>query len=343
MTTIEIHGTIVRSQILIGESIANFREYLPVNRTIIITDKAVHNLYSNHWHDLPVVLIGQGEAIKTPDTVQMIIAKLLELNADRNTFILGIGGGIVCDIAGFVASIFMRGLRFGFISTTLLSQVDASIGGKNGVNFEGYKNIIGVFNQPEFVICDPAVLRTLDRSEISNGLAEIVKHALIADAEMFDFIEQNADGLLNLENDVIHKLVVRSVEIKSAIVNRDEKETGDRRKLNFGHTFGHAIEKVAGISHGKAVSIGMVMAAGISMETGYLSSDEFQRIVNLLQKLELPVRHDLDMAAIIDAIEKDKKRADSSIHFVLLNNIGEALVEQLPMSMLKDISSKVGL
>lgn len=337
MTTIEINGSSGCSRLLIGESLSNFRKYLPGNRTIIITDQVVNDLYGQWWKEFPVIIIGQGESSKTLETVEMIIQKLLDLNADRTTFILGIGGGIVCDITGFVAAVFMRGLRFGFISTTLLSQVDASVGGKNGVNFNGYKNIVGVFNQPEFVLCDPLVLKTLDRSEISNGLAEIVKHALIADMVMFDFIEQNTDAVMSLSKMVIKHLVLRSVEIKSAIVNRDEKETGERRKLNFGHTFGHAIEKITGISHGKAVSIGMVIAASFSKDKGYLSGNDVNRIINLLKKLELPVAQPLQPDLIFEALSKDKKRADDAIHFVLLKSIGEAVVEELPLRIIRKI------
>jgi 3-dehydroquinate synthase len=337
MTVIEIKGSSGSSRLLIGESLSNFRNYLPGNRTIIITDQVVNKLYGQYWKEFPVVIIGQGESFKTIETVQMIIRKLLELNADRSTFILGIGGGIVCDVAGFVASVFMRGLRFGFISTTLLSQVDASVGGKNGVNFDGFKNIVGVFNQPDFVLCDPVVLKTLDRSEVSNGLAEIVKHALIADAAMLDFIEQNTDAVMDLREEAIERLVLRSVEIKSAIVNRDEKETGERRKLNFGHTFGHAIENRAGISHGNAVSIGIVIAARFSKEKGYLSKNDLDRIINLLVKLELPVAQTLQPELIFEALVKDKKRVDSSIHFVLLKGVGEAVVEELPLSVIRQI------
>ena len=155
----------------------------------------------------------------------------------------------------------MRGLRFGFVATTLLAQVDASVGGKNGVNLEGYKNIVGSFSQPEFVLCDMQLLRTLPGSEVVNGMAEIAKHAMIADAAMFAFIEANAERALALDPAVIEKLVRDSVRIKAAVVGRDERETGERRTLNFGHTFGHALEKVGRFSHGEAVAIGMALAA----------------------------------------------------------------------------------
>jgi 3-dehydroquinate synthase len=333
MTSIKISGGTGNSRILIGESISNFRNYLPDGKTIIITDQRVNDLYGHYWKGFQMITIGQGESIKTLETVQMIISQLLEMGADRKTFILAVGGGIVCDIGGFAASVFMRGLKFGFISTTLLSQVDASVGGKNGVNFKGFKNIVGIFNQPEFVLCDPSVLKTLERKEISNGLAEIVKHALIADAGMFNFLEKNTAGLLDLEDEIINKVVTRSVEIKAKIVNLDEKEQGERRKLNFGHTFGHAIEKISGISHGNTVSLGMVVAARYSSEKGYLDKTGLQRIISLLEQLELPVLSDYDSFQILDALFRDKKREGDNIHFVLLKKIGQAVVEKLPIEV----------
>ncbi len=337
MTSINITGDTGNSEILIGESISNFRKCLPDGKTIIITDQRVSELYGHLWKDFPTIIIGKGENIKTLETVYLIIKEFLGLNADRKTFVLGIGGGIVCDITGFAASVFMRGLRFGFISTTLLSQVDASIGGKNGVNFDGYKNIVGVFNQPEFVLCDPLVLKTLERKDISNGLAETVKHALIADAVLFGFLEKNITGFLTLQEEVINNIVTRSVQIKAGIVNSDEKEKGDRRKLNFGHTFGHAIEKIAEISHGNAVSIGMVVAARYSNKKRYLENIELQRIINLLEQLELPVLNDYDPIQILEAIFKDKKRKNDHIHFVSLKKIGFAIVEELPMDVVGKI------
>ena len=167
-----------------------------------------------------------------------------DCEADRASFIVGIGGGIVCDVTGYAASTYLRGLKFGFVASTLLAQVDAAVGGKNGVNWEGYKNMIGVFNQPDFVICDPLLLRTLPRREVLSGMAEVVKHALIADAGLFSYLEENGSGVLDLRPEVMERLVCDSVRIKSSIVNRDEREKGERRLLNFGHTFGHALEKV---------------------------------------------------------------------------------------------------
>jgi 3-dehydroquinate synthase len=257
----------------------------------------------------------------------------VELEADRSTFIIGIGGGIVCDIAGFVASTYLRGVRFGFVSTTLLSQVDASVGGKNGVNFEGYKNMIGVFNQPEFVICDLNLLNTLPEREILCGMAEIVKHAVIGDTDLFAYLEEHYQEALALDIGVIKKLVY-----DSAIVNKDEKEKGERRKLNFGHTFGHAIEKTTGVPHGEAVSAGMVMASALSVKRGRLPAQDAERIKKLLQKLKLPTRLQADRKTVLDALQKDKKRKGDSIYFVLLNSIGNPFVDQISIKKLEAVT-----
>jgi 3-dehydroquinate synthase len=267
--------------------------------------------------------------------VKDIIGRLVEMEADRTDFIVGIGGGIVCDIAGFTASIYERGLRFGFVSTTLLSQVDASVGGKNGVNFEGYKNMVGVFNQPEFVLCDPNLLKTLPEKELLNGCAEIVKHAAIADPKLFNYLEENHRGILALDHNVIEKVVQESVIIKSGIVNRDERERGERRKLNFGHTLGHALEKVTGASHGEAVSAGMAAASMISENMGLLKRKDRIRIETLLKNMGLPTSIRADKKRMADALSKDKKRERSSIHFVLLEEIGKAIIKEIPLEDLQ--------
>jgi 3-dehydroquinate synthase len=336
MKTITIDANSGPSRILIGERLENLQRYIPVARPIIITDVNVGKLYSLDSMAAEVITIGTGEEIKTLETVQDIYVQLLSIQADRSSFIVGIGGGIVCDIAGFVASTFLRGVRFGFVATTLLAQVDAGIGGKNGVNFKGYKNMVGLFHQPEFVICDPEILKTLPQKEISCGLAEIVKHAAIADADLFAYLEKHAEDILALDRQAIERLVLASVRIKSSIVSRDETEKGERRLLNFGHTFGHAIEKVSGVAHGEAVSMGMVMASALSVKRDLLSAEEDQRLRVLLKKLKLPNGFEPSSQKILDAVGKDKKRAGDRIHFVLLNGIGNAVVEQIAIEELKE-------
>ena len=324
-----------------GESLNHLDRYISTEKTVIITDDTVWEYYRDAFPDCDVIKIGMGEGIKNLETVETLYDELLARNIDRSDFIVGIGGGIVCDIAGFVASTYMRGIRFGFVSSTLLSQVDASVGGKNGVNFRGFKNMVGVFNQPEFVICDFNLLKTLPKRELLCGFAEIIKHAAIADAQMFEYLEENYARALALDDDVIEKLVYDSIVIKSAIVNSDEKESGERRLLNFGHTFGHAIEKTLGVPHGEAVSTGMAFASDLSVERGGLAQEKADRIFELIGKLELPTHRSGDRQKIIDAIQKDKKRAGDAIHFVLLRDIGEAFVEEISMAEIEALVGKM--
>jgi 3-dehydroquinate synthase len=332
---LEIHGSTGDSIIRIGESLLDLRKYLPSEKVVIITDANVRSFYEKDFPPYPVIEIGTGEKIKNLDTVQVIYEKLMGLEADRSSFIVGIGGGIVCDIAGFVASTYLRGVGFGFVASTLLSQVDASVGGKNGVNLGGYKNMVGVFNQPEFVICDMNLLKTLPEREILCGFAEIVKHAVIADADLFSYLEEHHEKAMELDTGVIEKLVYDSLVIKASIVNKDEKEKGERRKLNFGHTFGHAIEKTTGLSHGEAVSGGMLVASALSEKRGHLPQEDLEKIEGLLKKLNLPTGLQIDRKRVLDALRKDKKREGNSINFVLLNGIGRAIVEQISIEELK--------
>lgn len=340
MKTLEIHGSTGKSSLMIGEKLKNLEKYIPKN-TIIITDTNVRKLFQDDFPKCEVIEIGTGEAIKNLDTIKYIFERLVELEADRSVFIAGIGGGIVCDITGFAASTYLRGVRFGFVSSTLLSQVDASTGGKNGVNFSGYKNMVGVFNQPEFVICDMDLLDTLPGKEIQCGFAEIVKHGAIADSQMFSYLEENYEKALNLDKQVIEKLVYDSIVIKSGIVNKDEKEKGERRKLNFGHTFGHAIEKISKAAHGEAVSAGMVAASALSVNKGYLAPEHAQRIENLLANLKLPTAINIDKTRAFDALKRDKKRERDYINFVLLRSIGKAVIEEISIKELEEVINEL--
>jgi len=312
------------SRILIGESLDNLAAYLPPGRNVIVTDSKVRRLYGRRFPDLETIEIGRGEAIKTLRTTESLYKRFIELRLDRESFITAIGGGIVCDVAGFAAASFMRGLDFGAVPTTLLSQADAGLGGKTGINFQGYKNLIGAFRQPRFVLFDPGLLQTLPKTEIICGLAEIVKHAAIRSAGLFDFLETNHERLLLLEPSPILRVVEESVGIKSAIVQADALESGERRLLNFGHTLGHAVEKTSGRPHGEAVGIGMVMAAEISRRRHRLTDPDFGRLVGLLRNLGLPTELPSRSGPIEKAVRADKKRAGDKLHFVLLREIGQA-------------------
>ena len=339
MKKVTVKGHPRDSVIMIGERLENLGQYLPVDRPIIITDTNVLACWGKHFPPGDVITIGTGENIKTFDTVQYIYEQLLKLEADRSAFIVGIGGGIVCDIAGFVASTYMRGVRFGFVSSTLLSQVDASVGGKNGFNFGGYKNIVGVFSQPEFVICDLELLKTVPPKEIVSGFAEVIKHGAIADKDLFAYLEENRDRALALDSAVIERLVYDSVIIKSEIVNKDEKEKGERRKLNFGHTFGHAIEKTTRVRHGEAVSAGMVLASELAVKKEALAREESSRLAALLDRYGLPVRLEFDSREVLDTLRMDKKREGELIYFVLISEIGKSYVEQIDIEELERLIS----
>lgn len=320
------------SKVVIGEVIHSLDTFLPENRrVVIITDANLHRRYKEIINRYDYLLIGIGENNKTLNTVQKLYGELLQLGVDRRTFIVGFGGGIVTDIAGFVASTYMRGLEFGFVATSLLAQVDASVGGKNGVNFEGYKNMIGTFNQPEFVLCDTSLLQTLPEREFKAGLAEIIKAGLIADPDLFALFEKHSWQEFRDNPTLLKKAIAGAVQVKADIVERDERESGERRKLNLGHTYAHAVEKCSReFLHGEAVAIGTVMIAALSREMGLIDTAKEERIRTVFQQAGLPVESNIDLKKLNQALRHDKKKEDTQIHFVLLNGIGNCEIRTIP-------------
>ncbi|MBA4321242.1 MAG: 3-dehydroquinate synthase [Odoribacter sp.] len=323
-----------KSTIVIGEKWTNFRKYIPEGDTVILTDDNILNLYGKDFSDYPVLSITPGEKSKKLSIIDDLAAKLLKLGIDRNGFIIGIGGGVVCDVAGFLGSVYMRGIGFGFVSTSLLSQVDASIGGKNGVNVGSVKNIIGNFRQPEFVICDPEMLKTLPGDEYLSGLAELIKNGVILDADLVTEIADNVDLILKRDTLLLSKLIKRSVDIKASVVREDEKETGIRVILNFGHTFGHAIEAQTGLKHGFAVAAGMIIAADISVRLGFLQPEDRNKLFNLLNSLELLVNYTITHEQVKELISQDKKKLGKSVSFVMLEKTGKAIVKKITVTKL---------
>ncbi len=324
--------------IALGESAAKLKDYCEgAARVIAITDTNVRRLHGGLLGDTETIEIGTGEGIKNLETVSLIYEELLALEADRSAYIVGFGGGIVCDIAGFAASTYMRGLRFGFAPTTLLAQVDASIGGKNGVNLKGYKNIVGLIRQPRFCLCDFSLLGTLPEAEMRNGFAEIVKSAAIGDAQLFAYLEGNWKRAFSLERTAIEKVVHDSAQVKMRIVVADEREQGERMKLNFGHTIGHAIEKAVSLPHGAAISIGMVAAAGLSVSKCGLDKKDAGRLEALLGEIGLPTRLDAQGEAVLEAIRKDKKRFGQKIRMSLLEGIGKARITDVGLDELEAV------
>lgn len=270
--------------------------------------------------------LAEGEAIKTIASVEAVIDKLVQLQANRDTTVIALGGGVVGDIAGFAAACYMRGVAFIQVPTTLLAQVDSSIGGKTGVNHPGGKNLIGAFHQPKLVLIDTDTLTTLPDRELKAGLAEVIKYGLICDAEFLAWLESNMSELLARDAVALAHAIQRSCEIKAAVVSEDERETGNRALLNFGHTFAHAIENCLGYGewlHGEAVAAGMVMAAALSD----IDQVERDRITAVIASAELPVAPpQIDAEKLITAMEMDKKIQAKRRRFVLLRSIGDAYV-----------------
>jgi 3-dehydroquinate synthase len=278
-----------------------------------------------------LVVLPDGEVYKTWETLQKIFDALLESGADRKSTLIALGGGVIGDMTGFAAASYMRGIRFIQVPTTLLSQVDSSVGGKTGINHPLGKNMIGAFYQPQAVIADLDTLKTLPPKELAAGLAEVVKHGAIADADFFSWIEKNIEPLNACEPKAMEHAVQRSCEIKSQIVALDEKEGGVRATLNFGHTFGHAIEAGMGYGewlHGEAVGCGMVLAADLSVRTGRLTKDDYQRIKNLVTALKLPsVPPKLGVSRYIDLMSVDKKAEGGEVRYILLDGIGRSTIK----------------
>ena len=312
--------------------------HLGAGKVLVVSNETVAPLYlealtaalgARPWE---AHVIPDGERFKTVETWQGILDVLVGMQARRDASIVALGGGVVGDICGFAAASYMRGIRFLQAPTTLLAQVDASVGGKTGVNHVKGKNLIGAFHQPATVVIDSATLDTLRPREFNAGMAEVVKYGAICDAAFFDWLEQKADDIASRDADAIDDLIERSVRNKADVVRRDEKEAGIRAVLNFGHTFGHAIESGTAYSeylHGEAVAIGMVTAARLSENRGLCTPGTAERLASLLKKFDLPVHipEHLTAKELAEALALDKKAVASGLRLVLLNAIGEAVID----------------
>ncbi|RKY05076.1 3-dehydroquinate synthase [Candidatus Poribacteria bacterium] len=276
-------------------------------------------------------LIPSGDEHKSLEEASRIYGEMLENRMDRKSAVIALGGGMVGDLAGFVAATYMRGIPFVQVPTTLLAQVDASIGGKVAVNHPKAKNLIGAFHQPRFVLIDPETLKTLPERDLKAGMAEVIKHGLIMDRELFEMVESELEGILSLDMPLLEEVIARSCADKARVVERDEKESGLRAILNYGHTVGHAIEAATGYErfrHGEAVSIGMVCAGRISLRRGMMTEGEFARMRELLERTGLPVDFpdDLDPHLVLKLIRHDKKVKAGRLNFILLEGIGRARI-----------------
>ena len=324
------------TEIVIGELLSSRLRTLE-QEPILLIDENVLFQHHDIFEPFRSITIPSGESYKTLQTVEAIYRELVNLETDRSTLIVGVGGGLATDVAGFVASTFLRGTSFGFISTTLLGQVDASIGGKNGVNLDGYKNMVGNIRQPSFVWCDLSLLGTLANREYVSGIAEIIKYGVIRDILFMEYMEEHMESLLNQEIGVLEHVVSTSVALKADVVQKDEKESDLRKILNFGHTIGHAIERYKRILHGEAVSVGMVLSARLSYLQGLLSASEVDRVEQMVLSAGLPAHMELDPGEIYQNIRKDKKRSGEDVHFVLLKGLGNTIIRPIALSELKSL------
>lgn len=302
------------------------------DHAVVVTDEHLFATQQKKFGGWNTIVIHAGEEFKVQATVDSIISQLIEMGADRQTTLVGVGGGVVTDITGYVAAIYMRGLPFGLVPTSVLAMVDAAIGGKNGIDVGVYKNMVGTIRQPSFLLHDYSLLKTLPKEEWVNGFAEIIKHAAIRDATLFRELEKNKLGNYQKDKAALARLIRRNVAIKSAVVTQDEFEKGDRRLLNFGHTLGHAIENVYELSHGQAISIGMVAACMISEEL--LDFKETDRVMAVLKRYGLPTLAEFDPKEVMDVMRRDKKKVKDTMNYVLLKKLGQAVVKPIPVAEL---------
>jgi 3-dehydroquinate synthase len=304
---------------------------------IIVTNEHVAKLYGRHFKDHKMLVIPPMESSKDLHTIGTLAKELLQLEATRKTLLIGVGGGMVTDVVGFLASVYMRGVPFGFVPTTLLGMVDAAVGGKNGVNVSMNKNILGTITQPKFILYDTTFLDTLPDDEWSNGFTEIIKCACIFDAGMFDELSKQSISYYKDQNDgALNELIKKCVDWKNKTVMEDEKENGIRKLLNFGHTAAHAIENLYEIPHGKAVGIGMVIACKISEHVAGLDKGVTERLTGLLSRYHLPVRMKIDAKKAMEILKMDKKRNDNLVDYIVLEKIGQAAIRSLPFDVIEN-------
>lgn len=311
--------------------------YKKEQKICIVSDSQVADIYmnsltlllENSFENVFSFIFSAGESSKNIDTVQMLYEHLIKSGFDRHDFLIALGGGVVGDLTGFVASTYLRGIDFVQIPTSLLAQVDSSIGGKTGVDFKQYKNMVGAFYQPKLVYMNLSVLQTLSKRQFSSGIAEILKHGLIKDRTYFEWMVQNFEPIFALEPNILEEMIFRSCEIKRDVVENDPKEKGERALLNFGHTIGHAVEKLSDFSlyHGECVSIGCIAASYLSWKMERISDADLASIRKVFTDFNLPVSVKGQAAKeILKTSKSDKKMKAGKINFILLNEIGNAYI-----------------
>lgn len=333
-----IHFSAAATNFYFDASFKDLKNIVDQKQTIIVTDENVFNLHEKKFKGWRTIVIKAGEAYKNQETINYIIEQLIANEADRKSTLVGIGGGVVTDMTGYVASIYMRGISFGFIPTTILAMVDASIGGKNGIDVGLYKNMVGVIRQPSFLLYDVDFLKSLPDHEWINGFAEIIKHACIKDASMFRELKLHDIAYYQKKKKDLQALIQRNAKLKAKVVQQDEFEKGDRKLLNFGHTLGHALENMYELSHGQAISVGMVYASHMSQQITGLKTA--LPVIEMLEQYGLPTHLAFDADKVFGVLRMDKKRERDTMNFILLEKVGKAVVKPIQLDLLQTILQK---
>jgi len=305
------------------------------DKCVFITDANLATLYPSLFKDYKTIVLPAGETNKSWETVRTIATQLLEFEAYRNTLLIGVGGGVITDITGFIASVYMRGISFGYIPTSLLGMTDAAIGGKNGINLGLHKNVLGTIQQPKFILHDVAFLKTLPDEEWSNGFAEIIKYACIFDETLYQELSEHNIHFYKHNHEALEQLIAKCADWKNKTVLADEKEQSSRKLLNFGHTAGHAIETLYNLPHGQAVALGMIVACIVSEKVSGLNKEVKENLIELLEQYDLPTRFSINPERIMEILVMDKKRNRDNIDFIVLNKIGEAAVKTLSFDIIQ--------
>jgi len=346
---ITIRGTGGAESRLLFGALSSLPSLADATKSVIVTESEIRRLHGASLPPWPVAEVPRGEAAKSLVELEALYGSFLELGLDRGSTVVAVGGGTVSDLAGFAASTWLRGVDFGFAPTTLLAMVDASVGGKNGVDFRGLKNQVGCFRQPRFVLIDVGLLRTLPEIEFQSGMAEVVKHAVLAGGEYFEFVaSERPRAAADASTSALERIVEGSVRLKAGVVGRDERESGERRLLNLGHTVGHAIEAATGLPHGHSVAAGLATICRLSEKLGRMKPADVSRAIGLVSSCGLPAsigeaasRASIDdspelRALVADALVADKKRLGSDILLALPYGIGDIRVESYPIRDLAD-------
>lgn len=328
--------------------VGNYISNIANDNIIVVTDKKVYDLYAKNIYagfeiNKSILIIDADEINKNINTVTHIYDELIRLECNRKTTLVAIGGGVVGDIVAFVASTYMRGIKFVNIPTTTLSQVDSSVGGKTGYDYKGYKNIIGTFYQPSLVYVNTIVSCEIEQAKFVDGIVEIIKIAIVYDRELYEYIKLNIDNINKRDSNTIQYLIMQAIVLKKDIVEKDERENGIRAILNFGHSFGHSIEKINNfqISHGSAVAIGMMLSLKLSTKLGITENSLCKEILDVFNELNLLSVHNIEVGGLFENMKMDKKNDSKNYNIIMIEKIGKAIIRKTTIDELNMIQKDV--